>query len=139
MRLIIILTALMVWVSIGVRPLASDWVYSQYMRSGYVNIDDLKSSISINSGDTLKLSELVKKYIRLKDYPSAYAVLIEILNHNNGDVVPWAIWAMRAVCEVSMGQIQAAEKSIIRSLEYNPEFDGAKMLKISLDKAKKTK
>ena len=139
MRSIIILTALMVWISIGVRPLASDWVYSQYMHSGYVDIDDLKSSISVNGGDTLKLSELAKKYIRLKDYPSAYAVLIEILNHNNGDVVPWAIWGMRAVCEIQMRQIPAARKSIIRSLAYNPEFDGAKMLQIAIDKAKEKK
>ena len=139
MRSIIILTALMLWISVGVRPLASDWVYSQYMSAGHVDIDDLKSSISVNGGDTLKLSELAKKYIRLKDYPSAYAVLIEILNHNNGDVVPWAIWGMRAVCEIQMRQIPAARKSIIRSLAYNPEFDGAKMLQIALDKSIQSK
>jgi len=135
-KVITILTALMIWVSVGVRPLLSDWLYAQYMHSGYKNVDDLKSAISIDRGDTLKLSELAKCYIKSGDYPSGYAAIIEVLNHNNGDVVPWAIWAMRAVCEIQMGQIPAAEKSITRSLKYNPEFDGAKMLKINLDKAK---
>ena len=126
----------MVWMSVGVRPLLSDWLYSQYMRSGYTRVDDLKSALSINGGDTFKLSELAKYYLKVEDYPSAYAVVIEILNHSNGDVVPWSVWGLRAVCEIQMGQIHAAEKSIERSLQYNPEFDGAKMLKNNLDKAK---
>ena len=137
MRLTIILATLMIWVSVGVRPLASDWLYAQSMHSGYKNIKDLKSSITVNGGDTLKLSQLAKHYLKSGDYVSAYAVIIEVLNHNNGDVVPWAIWAMRAVCEIKMGQIPSSRKSIIRSLNYNPEFDGAKMLKKTLDKAQK--
>ena len=120
MRLTTILIVLMIWVLVGVRPLLSDWLYGQYIHSDHKDLTDLKSSISINSGDTIKLSELAKQYIREKDYPSAYAVIIDIINHNNGDVVPWGIWAMRAVCEIYMGQKSAANKSINRSLDYNP-------------------
>ena len=139
MRLIAILCALIIWMSVGIKPLASDYLYATYIHSKEKDqaIQYLKYAIAADKGDTNKLAELARQYMRQKNFPSAYAVIIEILNHNNGDVVPWAIWAMRAVCEIYMGQIPAAEKSVARSLEYNPEFDGASMLKKNIDKAKK--
>ena len=130
----------MIWASVGIRPLISDYSYARYIHTrDETRYDHLKLSVNLNKGDTLKLSELAKTYMRQKNFQSAYVLLIEILNHSNGDVIPWAIWTMRAICEAQMGQFHAARKSVERALTYNPEFAGAIMLKKSLDKTKKAK
>jgi len=137
MRLIVILSSLLIWVSVGIRPLISDYLYAQYIHTkDKTRYDYLKQAVNLNKGDTIKLSELAKVYLMQKNFASAHALLIEVLNHTNGDVVPWTIWTMRAVCEVQMGQFDAAYKSIDRALTYNPEFTGAVMMKKNLDKAK---
>lgn len=127
----------MIWVTVAIRPLVSDIIYASFMKSH--DIEALRLSISANGGDTLRLTDLATYYIRKGDPASAYPLLIEAINHSNGDIVPWGSWLMRGICEAKMGQFKAAIKSVDRALQYNPNFINAQMLKKELDKTQKKK
>lgn len=86
MRLIAILCALIIWMSVGIKPLASDYLYATYIHSKEKDqaIQYLKYAIAADKGDTNKLAELARQYMRQKNFPN----FLFIFSNSNFEFFP---------------------------------------------------